>query len=1016
MITRNFPVILLLATFSASLALAQSVPAERPRARPPSALTGHADWEKGEALLKRIKIPPAPVRTAEEEAKTFKLAPGYRIELVAAEPLVHNPIFFEFDPDGRIWVVEYQGYMRDLAGSGEGDPICRVVVLEDTDGDGRMDKSTVFLDNLVMPRSFAFVKGGVLLQEPPKLWFCESTHGDLRCDKRTQVGRMGVAGNPQHTANGLRYGMDNWLHSADWPKRHRWENGALIEEDTIRRGQFGVSFDDTGRFLTCYENSPLHADLIPAEYLSRNRNFLKASERSGGDRSLLGVNVNIARGAAEVFPIRVTPAITLGALELRDDGRLRTYTIACGVCSYDGNQFPADARGNVFVPESGGHLLGRLRLSGGIAPEASRFHPAEQEFLASTDERFRPVNARVGPDGALYVADLYHGIIEHVIFMVPWLTKQIRERHLDEGNDLGRIWRIVAENQPIDRKPPRLSSATSAELVKLLGHPNGWHRLTAQRLLVERRDSEATPALREFALRGTDALGRLHALWTLDGSGALDWATNSAAMDDPDERVRAAALRCAEHGLDASHHAGLLARIGRAASDKSEPVRLQAALTLGVLPNADTLPLFVKLISENEHPLFRAATLTGLQGRELEFTRLLLAAAGWSGAGNEHRSRMLSLLARCVMEEGDAARIAQLLAVVEKISPPLAWQRDALIEGIEAGGRKTPFQLTAEPVLLTQLVRSSDPRLRERAFHLQELFTWPGAAPLSVRPDGPPLTAAQQKLVDAGREPFILLCAPCHQPHGGGTPNVAPPLAGSDWIAGPPERIVRVVLHGLYGPVEINGNPWNLAMPALGATGMLSDEKLAAILSYVRRSWGNSAPIVEPSLVEKVRKETAGRTLPWTAAELASVGQPAAVSSAPLVKPGANGEIILPASKAATYGQKLAYRPALDILAPWRVKEDVAEWRIEIPAEGRYEVFVTLAADDASAGDEFVIETEGSRTKGTVLSSGGYERFREVAAGKLDIKAGINRVLMHPEGPLRQELADVRAVRLVPVK
>ena len=168
--------------------------------------------------------------------------------------------------------------------------------------------------------------------------------------------------------------------------------------------------------------------------------------------------------------------------------------------------------------------------------------------------------------------------------------------------------------------------------------------------------------------------------------------------------------------------------------------------------------------------------------------------------------------------------------------------------------------------------------------------------------------------------------------------------------------------------------------------------------------------------MEKVRKETAGRTLPWTAAELATVGQPAAASSAPLVKPGANGEIILPASKAATYGQKLAYRPALDILAPWRVKEDVAEWRIEIPAEGRYEVFVTLAADDASAGDEFVIETEGSRTKGTVLSSGGYERFREVAAGKLDIKVGINRVLMRPEGVLRQELADVRAVRLVPVK
>ncbi|MEQ1852414.1 MAG: dehydrogenase, partial [Chthoniobacteraceae bacterium] len=559
MILRNLPIVLLLAA-SAPFAPAQSVPVERPRARPPSALTGWADWEKGEELLKRIKIPPAPVRTAEEEMKTFKVAPGYRVELVAAEPLVHNPIFFEFDPDGRIWVVEYQGYMRDLAGTGEGDPICRVVVLEDTDGDGRADKSTVFLDKLVMPRSFALVKGGVLLQEPPKLWFCEDTDGDLRCDKRTQVGTMGVAGNPQHTANGLRHGIDNWLHNADWPKRHRWENGRLIEEETIQRGQFGLTFDESGRFFTCYENKALHGDYIPAEYLLRNRNLLRVFQRGGGDRSAFGVNVDVAARAQEVFPIRVTPAVTLGALELRDDGRLRTYTIASGVCCYDGHQFPDDARGNVFVPDSAGHLIGRLKLSGGIAPEASRFYPAEQEFLASTDERFRPVNARVGPDGALYIADFYHGIIEHVIFMVPWLTKQITERHLDEGNDLGRIWRVVAEDRPLERTAPKLASASSAELVKTLAHANGWHRLTAQRLLVERRDMGVVPALREMARvsiqgagasrpvprRGEDAptpwgaLAALHALWTLDGIGALDLDTRLAAMDSADERVRAA--------------------------------------------------------------------------------------------------------------------------------------------------------------------------------------------------------------------------------------------------------------------------------------------------------------------------------------------------------------------------------------------------------------------------------------------------------------------------------------------
>ncbi|MBI4662300.1 MAG: c-type cytochrome [Verrucomicrobia bacterium] len=1061
-----------------ALLVGQSIPAERPRSRPPSELTGWADWEKAEDLLKRITIPPAPPLSPEEALKTFRLAPGYRLELVASEPMVQNPIFFEFDPDGRIWVVEYQGYMRDLQGRGEADPICRVVVLEDIDEDGKADQSTVFLDRLVMPRSLAFVEGGVLVAEPPKLWFCQDTNHDLRCDSKVEVGTFGRAGNPQHTANGLRYGLDNWLHSSDWPKRHRFVDGRLIEESTIHRGQFGVTFDDFGRFLTCYESSALHADLLPAEYLLRNPNFLKAYQRSGSDRSQFGVNVNIARQAQEVFPIRVTPQITLGALELRNDGRLRTYTVVAGSCFYNGQQYPDDAYGNVFVPEAGGHLIGRLRISGEIEPKATRFYPAEQEFLASTDERFRPVNSRVGPDGALYIADMYRGIIEHVIFMVPYLEKQIKERALEEGRDMGRIYRVVYEGKPIDRRNPRLSSKTSGELAAHLGFPNGWWRYTAQRLLVERRDAATIPTLEKMALQGTNALERMHALWTLDGVGSLNLKTTLAALGDRDEKVRATAVRLSERFIGESiggasrvpassmaprlrgewaraQEGAVFAGMARLAGDSSPLVRLQVLLALGGFATGRAEEVMATLLTQNEQALFRAAAMTGLHAREFEFLSRLSANSAWQ-TRTDHRQRMIALLAQAVIDAGNPPRIEQLLSLLE--SPlltasterrgstalpssslrradkaarpkqnkglPAQWFRDAIFEGMLAALPRdfqniNPIALSKEPTILTKLTRSDNEQLRQRAFQLHAFFTWPNARKL--RPgltDMGALDEEQKTSAELGEQQFGVLCAACHQPHGGGLANVAPPLGGSEWINASPERLVRIVLHGLYGPIEVNGQTWNLHMPSFGP--VLDDERLAATLTFIRMAWGNAASPVAPALVKKVRHETESRTLPWTAQELDAALSSSTLSSPgvepSVIRPDANGQLSLPAKLAVTYGRELAYRPSLDILAPWRREQDVAEWRVETDNGGSYQALITLAADDASAGDKFVIETQGSRTQGVVLSSGGYDRFREYACGSLILRAGVSRVLMRPDGPLKRELADVRALRLVPVR
>lgn len=990
--------LLLMLIGSPGLAQTGAIPADRPRARPASALTGWADWEKGEELLKRIQVPPAPVLSAEEEAKTFKLAPGYRAELVACEPMVQCPIFFEFDPEGRIWVVEYQGYMRDVHGSGEGDPICRVVVLTDENGDGRADKSTVFLDKLVMPRSFAFVKGGILLQEPPKLWFCADKDGDLRCDERTQVGTMGVGGNPQHTANGLRRGIDNWLHCADWPHRYQWKDGKLIDEPTLHRGQFGVSFDETGRFISCYENSAMHMDLLPAEALMRHPNLAKLAQRGG--RGGFGVNVNVAKDAAECFPIRVTPAVTLGALELRDDGRLRTYTIVSGTCYYDGDQFPPEMYGNVFVPDSAGHLVGTLKLDRGTHPHATRFFPPEQELIASTDERFRPVNARVGPDGALYLADMYHGIIEHVIFIVPWLTKQIEQRKLYEGNDHGRIWRIVHEGKPVERQRG-LTKASPLELINTLQHPNGWHRNNAQRLLIENGLDEKS--LRHLKYVVTHESGfpplQMHGLWTLEGLGALHGGILRSAAAHRDPSVRAVVARLLTYHAESISKTDLMNLLSDLTADRFEDVRLEAVMTLGLLGGSESVPKLADYLTQHDGELHRIAVMTGIHGSETSLLDHLLKRNEWHQA-TAHRVETLKLLSQLACMDGKAE------VILAKMAETAVWQREALLDGFLASQAKVT--LKGKPAFLDEMAANRDIAARERLQRLRMTLNWPGAENVTLSARKQPLSEAAKQQIERGAAVYQSVCGLCHQPTGYGVPNVAPPLAESTWVTGEPERLIRIALHGLYGEIEVNGQKWNLAMPGQGMNPLLDNAKLADVLSYIRNAWGNEAAPITAAQIAAVREQTKDRKMPWTAETLLQVD----VRAENAIQPDADGVLMLPASAANTYGQKLAYRPSLNVLAPWRIETDVAEWTIQIPADAEYEVLVTLAADEASAGDSYVIEAESTSLKATVKSTGGYETFAEQSAGTLKLKAGVQKLLMRPDGALKQELADVRAVRL----
>ena len=823
---------------------------------------------KQELRVPRELIPPAPVLSPEEALRSFVVEPGFRIELVAAEPLVEDPVAITFDPDGGIWAVEMRGYMHDVDGRGEDLPNGRVVFLEDTDDDGRMDKSTVFLDGIVMPRSIALVDDGVLVGAPPYLWFWRDTDGDGRADERTVVADdYGVAviperpevANAERAPSEVMWSLDNWIRIGEYSARFRYDGNGFVRAPSRFRGQWGISQDDWGRVYYNSNTSQLRGDHVNADYFDRNPHYARPR----------GVNVLVAEDQ-RVWPIRVTPGVNRGYEPgiLREDGTLNAFTAACAPTIFRGHLFPGAYYGNAFVAEPAAHLVKRNFVSEHPdgAVRASQAYEG-REFLASTDERFRPVDLATGPDGALYVVDMYRGILQHRISLTTYLRKQILERGLDKPIGRGRIYRIVPDGAPppADRARPRFSAESPAQWVEHLSHPNGWWRQTAQRLLVERKDRSVVPALQRLALSGGDPRARLHALWTLDGLDASDPATLAAAIGDAHHHVRAAAVRLHERWLHTDRHEEAAGRITSRRDDPSAFVRVQVAFSAGNIRTPAVDRLLAGMVEAYPGDAYLAdAVLSGLKGRELEVLTGLLADKAWMAERHAAEDRLLQGLASSVVAEQKIDRIVDLLALLEGQPPAVA---GLLVEGASAGiasARIGHLQLPAAPGPLLALLREETPAsLRAAAGRLERFVFWPdktGAAPLPR-----PLTDEETRRFGQGRTIYNMTCAACHQGDGGGLEGVAPPLAGADWVTGPADRTARILLHGLNGPIEVLGKTYNLEMPAFG---FMVDDQVAAVLTYIRRSWGHTADPVSPAFVSELRRKYPARERPWTAADL----------------------------------------------------------------------------------------------------------------------------------------------------
>jgi glucose/arabinose dehydrogenase len=410
----------------------------------------------------------SPVLPPSEAVKTFFMPPGYHVELVASEPLIHDPTVIDWDLDGRLWVVEMTGFVRDLQTPEPNlDPIGNVVVLEDTNRDGAMDKRTVFADRLILPRALKVLDSGVLIGEPGSLWFMRDTNDDLKADTKELVTNAYglLKGSVEGNANSLLWGLDNWMHTSDSDVYVRFKDRKFEVRNTPSRGEWGATQDDAGRIYRNTSESALHIDLVPTPYFGRNPTLVRTR---GSYESLEGPDGELNT----VWPVRPNPG-TNRAYQTgidRADGTLARFTAGCAPMVYRGDRLPAEIYGNVFVADPAANLVSRIIVNDDGTTLRARKAYDNAEFLASTDERFRPVYISNAPDGALYVVDMYRGVIQDRASTTMYLRDHIIARKLDAPVGLGRIYRVVHETTKLDTGNP-FASASPAQLVEALSHP-----------------------------------------------------------------------------------------------------------------------------------------------------------------------------------------------------------------------------------------------------------------------------------------------------------------------------------------------------------------------------------------------------------------------------------------------------------------------------------------------------------------------------------------------------------------
>ncbi|HSH94513.1 MAG TPA: PVC-type heme-binding CxxCH protein, partial [Roseimicrobium sp.] len=643
---------------------------------------------------------PSP-KSPEESLAAFEVIPGFKVELVASEPLVMDPVAFDWGADGRLWVVEMADYPLGMDGKGKSGG--RIVFLTDTDGDGRYDKRTVFMDGVHFPNGIMPWRKGILVSAAPEIFYAEDTDGDGKADVKKILFTGFREGNQQHRVNGFEFGLDGWVYAANG------DSGGLIvpvggmlqspantnaapidirgydirfkpdtgEIDLIAgQTQFGRHRDDWGNWFGNNNPTWLWHYQLPVEYLKRNPYLAVKSTRT----------VTIADDP----PNRV---FAIARLQQRFNWSDRVYevTSANSAAPYRDVLFGPAFASSVFASEPANNVVHREVLEPDGVTFKSRRAPGEQdrEFLASKDNWFRPTMLKTGPDGALYIADMYRLILEHP----EYFPEELRSRpDLRDGDDKGRIWRVRPATATL-RRVPNLTGLKPRELAAAVNSPNGWQRDTAQRLLMElprssREEKDALlPAVVELKrlMTADDAKVRLQALFTLQALGVTDEAKPGAelvgiALSDKHPSIRAQAVRMAS-GPD----------VLNAIKDDSVLVRYQAAFRLGDLTDPGAGPALARLAMRDfGDSNMRIAILSSANGHYEGMLKTVLESMRNPGFRSPISPMLLRELAGLAVARNDVPSIKSLLGFLSgSISGEATQLRLAGLGGVvEALGRR----------------------------------------------------------------------------------------------------------------------------------------------------------------------------------------------------------------------------------------------------------------------------------------------------------------------------------------